>query len=89
MIRARADSVDISSNNNTPIYFDVLLNDSTCGDLNAFRITRSPSYGTSAVINKKIAYELNPQQEKDDTLEYEICNGEECSRAVVYIKRTK
>src|SRR5688572_1469920 len=89
MIRARADSVDISSNNNTPIYFDVLLNDSTCGDLNAFRITRSPSYGTSAVINKKIAYERNPQQEKDDTLEYEICNGEECSRAVVYIKRTK
>jgi hypothetical protein len=88
-IKARADSVDISSNNNMLTYLDVLLNDTTCGNLNTFRITKSPSYGTSTVINRKIAYERNALQEKDDTLEYEICNGEECSSAVVYIKRTK
>jgi hypothetical protein len=88
-IRAQADSMDISANADTLIYLNVLLNDSTCGNLKEFRITKPPLYGSSAVVNEKISYNRNVQLRKDDTLEYEICNGEGCSRAVVYIKQTK
>ncbi len=88
-IRALADSIDISANNDTLFYLNVLLNDSTCGNLKDFRITKSPLYGTSAVVNEKISYERNVQVRKNDTLEYEICSGEGCSRAVVYIKQTQ
>ena len=87
--RAQADSIDISANNDTLVFLNVLLNDSTCGSLKNFRITKSPLYGTSVVVNEEISYERNVQVRKDDTLEYEICNGEGCSRAVVYIKQTK
>ena len=88
-VRALPDSIDISAKNDTLIYLNVLLNDSTCGTLKDFSITKAPLYGTSAVVNEKISYERNVQVRKDDTLEYEICNGEGCSRAVVYIKQTK
>src|SRR5688572_15735797 len=88
-IQATADSIDISSNNNALVYLDVLLNDSTCGNLNDFRITSSPLFGTSSVMNKKIAYQRNLQMQKNDSLIYEICNGGGCSSAVAYIKQTK
>jgi hypothetical protein len=88
-IQAHGDSIDISANNDTLVYLKVLFNDSTCGNLKEFRITKSPLYGTSAVVNEEISYARNLQVRKDDTLEYEICNDEGCSRAAVYIKQTK
>lgn len=87
-IRARPDSINIAYSNNPQDSIAVLLNDSICGDLKSLTIKKVPAYGTATVSNQQIVYNRNTQQEKDDTLEYEICNTIGCSRATVYIKRT-
>jgi len=88
-LMARMDSVNIAYNDDPQIFIDVLQNDSVCGNLKSLTITEQPLYGTSAVSNSQISYKRDAQQKKDDTLEYEICTSEGCSRARVFIKRTK
>lgn len=86
---ARMDSINIAYDDDPQIYIDVLQNDSICGNLKSLKITEQPLYGISVVNNYQISYKKDAQQEKDDTLEYEICTSEGCSRARVLIKRTK
>lgn len=86
---AREDTIDISGNNIPLMYMGVLANDSICGELKSLEILKPPAYGVSAVAGNEISYQRDPEQEKDDHLEYEICNSQGCSRTTVFIKRTK
>jgi hypothetical protein len=86
---AAPDSVDISANDNSLIHFNVLSNDALCNGYASFTITEAPSHGhayASPELNA-IAYQRKPTINKNDSLEYEICNAAKCSRAKVYIKR--
>ncbi|MBA4057468.1 MAG: hypothetical protein C0490_22325, partial [Marivirga sp.] len=84
------DSIDISNNISGLIFMEVIKNDSICGGLKSFVITSQPVYGTAFIneANNTIGYQRDPLMNKDDALKYKICNGEECSTAAVYIKRT-
>lgn len=83
------DSIDISKNVSGLIFLEVVKNDSICG-LKSFDITTHPVYGTAFIneANNTIGYQRDPLMNKDDLLKYKICNGNECSTAAVYIKRT-
>jgi hypothetical protein len=87
---ARPDSIDISNNISGLIFLDVIRNDSICGGLKNFVITTNPVYGTAFInqADNTIGYQRDPLMNKDDTLKYEICSNNECSTAVVHIKRT-
>ena len=87
-VKAISDSIDISKNISGLIFLDVVRNDSICG-LKSFAITTQPVYGTAFIneANNTIGYQRDPLMNQDDLLKYEICNGEECSSAAVYIKR--
>lgn len=87
---ATPDSIDMVNSTVALMYLDVLNNDSTCDSLKSFALTKMPMYGTAFVNEEKkaIGYERDPLMNKDDTLEYEICDGKECSTASVFIKRT-
>jgi hypothetical protein len=89
LLLARRDSINIAYNDIPLMHFAVLHNDSICGDLTSFKITKAPLYGTSEVVDRSISYQRDPLQNKDDSLEYEICTATGCSRATVLIKRTK
>lgn len=86
--RAMPDSVDISDNISGLIVVEVIKNDSICGALTSFVIKSHPVYGTASIdqANNTIGYQWDSSMNKDDTLKYEICNGDECSTASVYIK---
>jgi hypothetical protein len=86
-IYARPDSIDISALSANVANLQVLLNDSICGNLNSFKITKAPLYGTSVVSNQVITYERTNHLSKFDSLRYEICNDIGCSEAAVIIKR--
>ena len=91
VFEAVPDTVDLSGNSIPLIYFDVLYNDRVCEGYTSFAITQSPIYG-SAFISQEyatIGYERNFETNKNDSLEYQICNTEKCSRAKVFIKREK
>jgi hypothetical protein len=88
VVMARQDSINMVTNDIPVIYIDVLANDSTCGELESLTITKAPLYGTSTATNQRISYARDPLQKKDDSLEYEICTPDGCSRAKVLIKRT-
>ena len=88
-LKAISDSVNIVYSDSLHHYFDVLKNDSLCGNLKNLKITKAPVYGTATVSIQRIFYQRDPQQKKDDTLEYEICNNVGCSKATVLIKQTK
>lgn len=85
------DSVDISNNPMGTVFLEVTKNDSICGELTSFGITENPAYGTAFInaSNKTIGYQRDPLMNRNDSLRYEICKGEKCSTAAVYIKRTK
>lgn len=87
VLAAIVDTLDISRNTISPIYFDVLYNDQVCEGYSTFTITQSPQYGTAYISGSTIAYERDPLMNKNDSLEYEICNEEKCSRAKAFIKR--
>lgn len=89
VVRAMADSFDISDYNTSQVYLDVLRNDSTCSNVNDLRITTGPMHGSAGIANKTITYKGSVTAQKNDSLRYEICNGGGCSTAVVYIKRAK
>ena len=84
---AKVDTIDISNNNISMMYMDVLANDTICGVLKSLKILKSPKYGIATVEDSRILYKRDPLMHKDDELEYEICNTEECSKAKVFIKR--
>jgi hypothetical protein len=86
---AASDSIDISKNISGLIFMEVVKNDSICGDLTSFVLTSNPKYGTAYVneANHTIAYQRDPLMNKDDGLEYKICNSNQCSTASVFIKR--
>ncbi len=86
-IYARPDSFDISTLSVNVANLKVLLNDSICGNLKTFEITRAPMYGTSVVSNNVIKYEQTMQTAQYDSLQYRICNDVRCSVAAVVIKR--
>ncbi len=87
-LRARRDSVDMTDVSIPSISIDVLANDSICGDLKTLKIVTQPAYGSAAVVEQRVSYHRDPLQKKDDSLEYEICNGNgTCSRAIVTIKQ--
>ncbi len=86
-IYARPDSFDISTLSTNVASLQVLLNDSICGSLKTFEITRSPKYGTSVINNNVIKYERTMQIATYDSLQYRICNDVGCSVAAVVIKR--
>ena len=87
-IRARLDSLDLSNNTIPEIYLGVLENDSICGELVSLKILKFPEYGYATVEDKRILYRPDTFVERNVELEYEICNADECSRAMVYIKRS-
>jgi hypothetical protein len=89
--RALRDTVDLSGNTIPLIFLDVLYNDEICDGYTSFRITDPPHYGTAYVSqeHQTIAYERDLLQNKNDSLQYQICNAQECSSAIVYIKRVK
>lgn len=84
---AKSDTIDISNNNISMMYMDVLANDTICGVLKTLKILKSPKYGIATVEDSRILYKRDALMHKDDELEYEICNTEECSKAKVFIKR--
>lgn len=88
---AVVDSIDLSGNAIPLMYLGVLHNDRVCEGYTSFTITQSPHYGTAEVstAHEAIAYERDLLMNKNDSLEYEICNAEKCSRAKVYIKLEK
>lgn len=86
-IYARPDSIDISTLSVNIVRLQVLLNDSICGNLEKFKIIKSPAYGSAVVSNREILYEATDRTQAYDSLQYEICNGIGCSRAGVIIKR--
>jgi hypothetical protein len=86
-IYAKADSFDISTISTNKAQLPVLQNDSICGELTRFKITKQPLYGSAAVELQKIAYLRNNSLSASDSLEYEICDKGGCSRATVFIKR--
>ncbi|MGC3943168.1 MAG: Ig-like domain-containing protein [Chryseolinea sp.] len=85
--QAMSDSLDVSMLSTNIVNIDVLKNDQLCDSLKTFSITRQPKYGTASIDNgtKRIRYERVVL--KTDSLQYEICNGNVCSRATVYIKQ--
>lgn len=87
---AAPDSIDVSKNVLGLVFLDVVKNDSICGNLKSFVLKKGPVYGTAYVneANNTIAYQRDPLMNKDDSLEYEICNNSQCSTASVFIKRT-
>lgn len=90
VLLARRDSVSLVDNDIPLVHVAVLQNDSICGALTSVEITKAPLYGTSSVgVDRRISYQRDPSQNKDDSLEYEICTATGCSRATVVIKRTK
>jgi hypothetical protein len=84
---AATDSIDLSKNNITPIYLDVLYNDSVCDGYSQFTITQAPPNGIASISDNKILYQRDTLVRKNDSLEYQICSAQICSRAKVYIKR--
>lgn len=86
LIYARPDSFDIASISADPARLPVLQNDSICGNLTQFKITKQPLHGTATVGEQKILYSRNFGIATRDSLEYEICKGADCSRANVIIK---
>jgi hypothetical protein len=87
LFQAMTDSFNLTVPVSATTSYDVLRNDSICGGYTNFTLTQLPHYGTAAVSNGKIAYTLDPLMNKNDSLEYQICNAQKCSRAKVYIKR--
>jgi hypothetical protein len=89
VFRAMADTVDLSRNTIPSMYLDVLYNDSVCDGYSTFTITEFPHYGTASFdeTREAILYQRDQFANRNDSLAYEICNGEICSRAKVYIKR--
>lgn len=87
VLQARLDSINLVDNDFPVVYMNVLVNDSICGNLKSLKITKAPMYGTSVVINEQISYQQDFSQQKNDSLQYEICNNGGCSRAAVIIKR--
>ena len=87
--QAMADTVDLSGNTIPSMYLDVLHNDSICDGYSEFTITDFPDYGSASFDAERqaILYQRDPLLNKDDELEYELCSGDLCSRAKVYIKR--
>jgi hypothetical protein len=86
-IAAREDTFNITNNNNSTVAIDVLANDSICGELRNLMIVKAPGYGVAAVEDNKISYKRDATMQKNDELEYEICNDGGCSRTRVIIKR--
>ncbi len=89
-LQAYPDTMDISGNNISPIYLDVLSNDVICDTLTSFTITESPPYGDAFISTgsgrKTIGYIRNEGEQKNDSLVYKICKKTECSTAKVFIK---
>ena len=87
-IKARRDSIDLSNSTIPEMYLGVVENDSICGELVSLKILKFPEYGYATVEDKRILYRLDTFVGRNAELEYEICNADECSRAMVYIKRS-
>ena len=87
-IKARLDSLDLSNSTIPEMYLGVLENDSICGDLVSLKILKFPEYGFATVDDKRILYRPDTFVDRNVEIEYEICNADECSRAMVYIKRS-
>ena len=78
--------IDIRHSAHRLIYIDVLKNDQLCDSLKTFTITRQPGMVQRSYNNtKRIGY--NRVVLKSDSLQYEICTEEYCSRATAYIKQ--
>lgn len=86
-IYANPDSIDISGLSATVADLRVLLNDSICGDLKSFKITKQPVHGDALVKDELIKYARSSNLATVDSLRYEICNTKGCSSAGVIIKR--
>jgi hypothetical protein len=86
-IYAKPDSMDISTLTTNKAQLAVLANDSICGTLTRFKITRQPLYGSAVIESQRIAYTKDNSLSASDSLEYEICDNGGCSRAGVFMKR--
>lgn len=89
VLTALPDIIDLSSNTIPLIYLDVQFNDIICEGYSSFTITSSTQNGSAWISDKVIAYQRDPLKNKNDSLEYQLCNAARCSRAKVFIKREK
>ena len=87
IFQAVQDSVDITALSTSIIYLDVLKNYQLCDSLKTLTITRKPLHGTAFVDSgtKRIRYDRLVLE--SDSLQYEICTENYCSRASAYIKQ--
>jgi hypothetical protein len=86
MLQAKQDSLELDKNDTSIKYLKVLENDSLCMDLSSLRITVSPMYGNSTLVNNILSYQRTSNALKNDSLKYEICDTRGCSSATVVIK---
>jgi|GEM_PF-1066417 len=85
--QAESDTIDITALSTSLVYLDVLRNDQLCDSLKTITIALDPKNGTAFIdgSTKRIGY--NRVVMKSDSLQYEICNGKDCSRATAYIEQ--
>jgi len=89
-ILARPDSFDIKKTATSLVFLNVLKNDSICGGLKTFTLTKKATSGTTYInqADNTIAYKPDPLVTANDSIRYQICGDAGCSATLVLINRT-